>query len=96
VTIRPLRRGDARAVDAEPAAQWEGLPVGWREAFELAWAAMAAGSPPVGAVVVDGRELVEYAHVLVEGRADRLTSMGLDSAMAELWPDLRRLGDFVP
>jgi len=32
---------------------WAGLDNAWREAFELAWEAHAAGTIPVGAVVVD-------------------------------------------
>jgi tRNA(adenine34) deaminase len=33
---------------------WEALGPVWRAAFEQAWIAFRAGSPPVGAVVVDG------------------------------------------
>jgi tRNA(Arg) A34 adenosine deaminase TadA len=33
---------------------WDEVAPAWREAFELAWQAYVAGSPPVGAVVVDG------------------------------------------
>jgi tRNA(adenine34) deaminase len=33
---------------------WDRVDAAWREAFELAWEAFAAGTIPVGAVVVDG------------------------------------------
>lgn len=34
--------------------EWDQLSPTWREAFELAWESLRAGSPPIGAVVVDG------------------------------------------
>ncbi len=46
--------------------QWAQLPAPWRTAFELAWEGLLAGSPPVGAVVVD-----RAGEVVARGRSRR-------------------------
>jgi tRNA(Arg) A34 adenosine deaminase TadA len=37
---------------------WDSLSPPWKTAFSLAWESMRAGSPPIGAVVVDANERV--------------------------------------
>jgi tRNA(Arg) A34 adenosine deaminase TadA len=41
-----------KAMAKDAREQWAELAVPWRAAFELAWESFAAGSPPVGAIVV--------------------------------------------
>jgi tRNA(adenine34) deaminase len=45
--------GKTPAVSQPIPAEWTELPEPWHIAFALAWEALLAGSPPVGAVVVD-------------------------------------------
>jgi tRNA(adenine34) deaminase len=49
-----------------PADAWSDLPDPWREAFGLAWESLHAGSPPVGAVVVNS-----YGEVVARGGSRR-------------------------
>jgi tRNA(Arg) A34 adenosine deaminase TadA len=49
----------------------------WREAFELAWEAFLAGSPPVGAVVVD-----TDAAIVARGRSRRSESFAPTGQLA--------------
>jgi tRNA(adenine34) deaminase len=54
------------AVNDETPIEWAQLSAPWRTAFELAWEGLLAGSPPVGAVVVD-----PAGQVIARGRSRR-------------------------
>ena len=54
------------AVKDEIPLEWAQLPAPWHTAFELAWEGLLAGSPPVGAVVVN-----QTGRVIARGRSRR-------------------------
>jgi tRNA(Arg) A34 adenosine deaminase TadA len=50
---------------------WDGLSSSWKTAFSLAWESLQAGSPPIGAVVVDRDD-----RVVSRGRSRRHEATG--------------------
>ena len=58
-----------KAMAEDARAQWAGLSMPWREAFELSWESFVAGSPPVGAVVVS-----RDGSIVTRGRSRRAES----------------------